>query len=92
MYQDVNAAGASKVLFVAQSVGATLKHTDFIVQSLDEAERDFVLGFAVRSDAVTVSLNDVSEVLIGFQTLPFELGPPVLEEPPGPRLAVVIPR
>jgi hypothetical protein len=71
----------SKVFFVAQSVGAALKHTDFVVQSLDEAERDFVVRFAVGGDAIPVSLDHVSEVLVGFQTLPFELRPPVLEEP-----------
>jgi hypothetical protein len=31
----------------ARALGATLKHTDFIVQPFDEAERDFVLGFVV---------------------------------------------
>jgi hypothetical protein len=82
----------SKVFFVAKSVGATLKHTDFVVQSFDEAERDFVLGLAVGSDAVLVSLDHVSEIQLGFQTLPFELRSPILEELPGPRLAAVIPQ
>jgi hypothetical protein len=63
----------SQVLFVTQSVGATLEYTDFVVQSLDEAERDFVLGLAVGSDAIPVSFDHVSELLVGFQTLPFEL-------------------
>ena len=82
----------SKVLFVAKSVGATLKHADFIIQTFDEAERDLILRLAVGGDAIPVSLDHVSEVLVGFQALPFELRPPVLEELPGPCFAVVIPK
>jgi len=37
-----------------------------------------------------VSLDHVSEVLIGFQTLPFELRPPVLEELPLPALSSAV--
>ena len=80
-----------KVFLVAQAVGTTLDDTDLVVQAFDEAERDFVLWLAVGGDAVPVSLDHVGEVLVGFQALPFQLRPPVLEELPRPSLAVVIP-
>jgi hypothetical protein len=67
----------SKVLFIAQSVGTTLQYADFVVQSLDKAEGDFVLWLAVGSDAIPVSFNHVSEVLVGLQALSFELRAPV---------------
>jgi hypothetical protein len=86
--QDLQA----KVFLVATSVGATLKDTDLIVQSLDEAERDLVLGLTVGSGAIPVSLDHVSKVLVGLQPLPFELRAPVLEELPGPSFAAVIPQ
>jgi hypothetical protein len=57
----------SKVFLVAKFAGATLKNTDLVVQSFDEAERDFVLGLAVGSDPIPVSLDHVSKVLVGLQ-------------------------
>ena len=59
-----------KVFLVAQAVGATLDDADLVVQSFDEAERDFVLGLAVGGDAVPVPLDHVGEVLVGLQALP----------------------
>ena len=34
----------------------------------------------------------VGERLVGFQALPFERGPPVLEEAPRPSLALIAPQ
>ena len=82
----------SKAYFVAKSVGATLKHPDFVVQSFAKSERDFVLGFAVSGDAIRMSLNHGSEVLVEFLKFPFQLWPPILEELSGPNLAAVIPQ
>jgi hypothetical protein len=36
-----------QVLLIAQPVGTTLDDADFVIQAFDEAERDFVLRFAV---------------------------------------------
>jgi succinate dehydrogenase/fumarate reductase cytochrome b subunit len=42
----------SQVFLVAQSVRAVLDDTDLVVESLDESERDLVLGLAVGGDAI----------------------------------------
>jgi hypothetical protein len=55
----------SKVLFVAQSVGTALKDTDLVVETLDEAERDFVLGSAVGGESIPVTLDHIGEALVG---------------------------
>jgi len=39
-----------EVFFIAEPVGAALKDTDFVVQPLDEPERDLVLRAAVGGD------------------------------------------
>ena len=43
-----------EVFLVPQPIGATLHDSYLVVQPLDEAERDLVLGFAVGGDAVPV--------------------------------------
>ena len=86
--QDLQA----KVLLVAQPVRSALDDTDLVVQPFDETERNLILGFAVRRETVPVTLDHLREGLVGFQTLPFQLSPPVLEELPCPGLAVVIPQ
>src|SRR5712691_4666556 len=81
----------AEVLFVAEPVGATLEHTDLVVQPLDEAERDLVLRAAVGRDPLPVPLNHRGELLVGPQALPLERRPPVLEEAARPALAPVVP-
>src|SRR5439155_13614814 len=72
-------------------VRATLEDPDFVVQSLDEAERDLVVRVAVGGDPIPVSVNHRGELLVGPQALPLEGGPPVLEEAARPALAAVVP-
>ena len=38
-----------QILLVTQAVGATLDDADLVVESFDEAGRDFVLGAKVRA-------------------------------------------
>jgi hypothetical protein len=38
-----------------------------------------------------MAIDHAGEALIGFEALPFEAGAPVVEEAPGPALAVVVP-
>ena len=80
-----------EVFLVAQAVGAALKDTDLVVQPFDEAQSDFVFGFAVGRNPAPVPLDQGGEVFVGFEPLPFELLAPVVEELSGPRFAVVIP-
>src|SRR6267378_1152770 len=75
-----------KVLFVAQAVRASLDDADFVVEPFDEAQRDFVLRFAVGGDSIPMAINHVGELLVGLQSLPLERGAPVLEENAAPSL------
>src|SRR6266705_2666042 len=78
-----------QVLFVTNAVGATLNHADLVVEALDEAERDFVLGPAVGSNAVPMTIDHGSELVIRLEPLPLEAGAPVLEEASCPALALI---
>src|SRR5216683_1606152 len=75
----------------AEPVGAALKDTDLVVQSLDEPEGDLVFGAAVGGNPVPVLLNHRGKSLIGRQALPLQGRPPVLEEAPRPALAAIAP-
>src|SRR5271163_2997984 len=81
----------AEIFLVFQSVGASLKHADLVVEALDEAERNLVLRFAVSGDSVPVPIDHVGEALVGFEALPFEAGAPVVEEAARPALALVVP-
>ncbi len=63
-----------------QAVGSALDDADLVVQAFDEAQGDFIFGFAVGGNAVPVSLDQGGELLIGFQALPLELRAPVFSK------------
>jgi hypothetical protein len=67
---------------------AALDHPDFVVEAFDEAERDLVLRPTLGRDAVPVTVDHLGELLVRFEPLPLEAGPPVLEEAPRPNLPV----
>ena len=68
-----------------------MDHADLVVEPLDEAQRDLVLRPAVGGDAVPMTIDHLGELLVGLEPLPLEDCPPVLEEPPCPALAFVVP-
>ena len=74
----------AQVLLIAQTVGTALKDADFVVETLDEAEGDFVLGEAVSGDAVPVTI-DHSELLVGLEARPSKCRLPVLEKSAAPK-------
>jgi len=80
-----------KVVFIAQPVCSSLDDADFVVEPLDEAQRDFVLRFAVGGDAIPMTVNHVGELFVGLQSLPLERCAPVFEEAPRPALVLVAP-
>ena len=82
----------AQVILVAESVGAALDDADLVVESFDETQGDFVVGMAVRGDAVPVTFNHLSELLVGFQALPFECVAPVLEETSRPTFTLIAPQ
>jgi hypothetical protein len=69
-----------------------LKDANLVVETLDEAEGDFVLGVAVSSNTVPVTVDHRGELLVGLETLPFKCRLPVLEEAPRSGLAPVVPQ
>src|SRR5713101_451076 len=81
----------AEVLFVAKSVCATLEDTNLVVEALDEAEGDLVLGMAVGGQPVPVPVHHRRELLVGAQALPPEGDAPGLEEAPRPGLATIVP-
>ena len=63
---------------------STLDDADFIVETFDEAEGDFVFRVAVSGDAIPVSLDHLGKLLVRLQTLPAKLGFPVVKKLPRP--------
>ena len=68
-----------------------MKHSDLIVEALDKAQGDLVLGEAVGCDSLPVAVDHLGEFLEGRQFLPFQGYTPVLEELPGPGNAAAVP-
>jgi hypothetical protein len=81
-----------QVLLVAETVGAPLDDADLVVEAFHEAERNLVLGLAVRRYAVPVTLDHRRELLVGRQPLPFEGIAPVVEKPARPTFVLVAPQ
>lgn len=81
----------AEVLLIADTVAATLDDADFVVEALDKAERHFVLGCAVRGDAIPVAFDQRGKLLERAKPLPAEGAAPCLEELPRPRDAAVLP-
>src|SRR5207248_4290577 len=86
--QDVHA----QVFLVSQSVCTSLDDADLVVQPFNETKRNFVLGFTVGGDPIPMSIDHLSEFLVGFQALPLQARSPVLEEPPCPALPLIAPQ
>ena len=57
----------AQVLLIAQTIGTALKDADFVVETLDEAEGDFVVGTAIRGNAVPVTVDHLGELLVGLE-------------------------
>jgi hypothetical protein len=81
-----------QIFLVTQTVRPTLYNADFVVQPFDETERDLVLWFAVSSYSIPMSVDHLSEFLVGLEPLPLQTRAPVLEETARPDLAAVIPQ
>ena|SRR5215475_6568263 len=81
-----------QVFFVAESVGAPLDDAYLCVEPFNESQGHLVFWLAVCRDAVPVVIDHLGKLLVLLQALSFEGRPPVLEEFPRPRLALVIPQ
>ena len=80
-----------EIVLVAVAVGAALKHANLVVEPLNQAEADLVLGVAVGSNAIPVALDHRGEVLVGREPLPLQALLPAFEEGPRPALGLVAP-
>lgn len=81
----------SQVFLVAKAVRRALDDTDGVVQPLDAAQRDFVLGLAIGDDALPMPLDHTRELLERCQPLPAQTARPGLEEASCPTFAFVVP-
>jgi hypothetical protein len=70
----------------------TSENTDLVVETLDEAERDFVLGSAIGGEPIPVTLDHFDEVLVGLESLARELGTSIVEELARRGFARVVPQ
>jgi len=66
----------AEIFFVFQTVGETLKHSDFVVQAFDEAQRNLVLGFAVSRDTLLAPIDHLGKGFVRFEVLPLEARTP----------------
>lgn len=80
-----------EIFLIAQTVGATRDDPYLVVEPFDEAESDLVLGLTVGGDAIPMTLDPLSELLVRLQALPLEACPPVIEELARPGFTVVVP-
>ena len=81
----------AEVFLVAQAIRPPLEDADFVVEALDEPERNLVFGLAVSGDSIPMTLDHFRELLVGLQALPLEAGLPILGELARPGFALVIP-
>ena len=51
-----------------------------LIETLDEAERDLVLGPVISGDSIPMAINRLGELLVRFEPLPLQTCAPVLEE------------
>src|SRR5882724_4599682 len=65
---------------------------NLVIEAFHKAECYFILGPAVRCDAIPVALNHLGKLLVGLETLPFERIAPVVKEPSGPALRLIVPK
>src|SRR3989338_263181 len=81
----------SQVFLIAKAVRLALNDAYGVVQSLDAAQRDFVLGLAIGNDALPMTFDHGRELLEGCKPLPAQTALPVLEEASRPAFAFVVP-
>src|SRR5512147_263735 len=82
----------AQIFFVSKTVRASLDDANLVVESLDKSQRHFVLGSTVSSNAIPMTLDHLSKLLVGPKPAPFERRLPVFKESSGPTLALVAPQ
>jgi len=63
---------------------------NLVVESLDDAQRHLVLGIAISSDSIPMSINHVGEFFKGFEPLPRQARAPA-QQRTGSGLAYCLP-
>src|SRR5260221_14633372 len=75
----------------ARAICAALDDTILVFKPFQQSERHLVPWLAVGGVPILMSINHLSELLVGFQPLPLQARTPVLEEASRPALALVVP-
>ena len=81
----------AQVLFITQTIGPTVEHTDPVVETFHKTQRHFVPRFTVSRDPVPMTVNHAGKFLVGLQALPFERLFPVFKKATSPSLTLVVP-
>jgi hypothetical protein len=81
----------SQIFLVAKAIHLTLNDAYGVVQSLDAAKRDSVLGLAMRDDAIPMTFDHGGELPEELKPLPAQTALPVTEEASRPAFAFVVP-
>ena len=71
-----------EIFHVSDAIRPALNHPDFVVETLHESKRDFVMGTTVTDDALPMALDQLGKLLVRRKAAPLELRLPVVEEFP----------
>ena len=82
----------AQVFFIAEAITSSLDHTNLVVQAFHKTKGYLVLGLTIRCDTIPVIRDHQGKLFVGSQTLPLQRIAPVLEEPSGPALGLVVPK
>lgn len=69
-----------QIFLVSNSAGTTLDDSDFVVDAFDETEADLVVHLAIGHDSTPMTFDPLGELFEGAQSLPTQLGFPMVEE------------
>jgi hypothetical protein len=69
-----------------------LQNTNLVVDAFNQTETHFVLGIAVGGNTLPMGFNQLGELPVRFQTLPFQAVFPAFEKSPGTAFATVVPQ
>src|SRR5438876_2457176 len=92
LWQHAGEDFQTQILLIAETVGASLDDANLVVEALDKAEGDFVVGMAVGHDAIPVLVDQGGELLVRLQALPFERLAPVVKKAACPTRSFVAPQ
>lgn len=82
----------AQILFVAQSVGSSLKDPDLIVHVFNGPKGDLVFRVAIGGNPFPMALNHLRKFFVRLQALPLPGRAPVLKEAACPAFLLIVPQ